>query len=197
MKHSLASATALTILTLSSVHAQTAAPAVSSAPLCSYGKPHESAPEELSQFGFLIGDFDITSHVWLKDHWSPPRPGAHARWRGWYSMGGMMITDEWYDPDPAADPDATRGVNVRFYDDEENIWKMMWISTAGRKVQDLRAAMRDDKLTMWQVYPTEIDPVADFTVVDEDNWYRVSYVKNDAGEWEQKYKLQATRIPCE
>ena len=57
--------------------------------------------------------------------------------------------------------------------------------------------MKDGKLTMWQVYPTQIDLVADFTVEDDDHWHRVSYVQDDAGEWTPQYKLRATRIACE
>lgn len=74
---------------------------------------------------------------------------------------------------------------------------MMRVATAGAQVQDLRAEMRDGKLTMWQVYPTEIDPIADFTIEDSDHWHRISYVQNEAGDWVPKYKLRASRIPCE
>lgn len=178
---------------------QTVAPVAVAEPMpprCDYGSPHPDAPPELSQFAFLIGDFDITSHIMTPTGWSPPRPGPHARWNGWYSMGGMMITDEWFDPDPGLQPDAPRGVNVRMYDSASEEWKMMWVSTAGSQVQDLRAGMRDGKLTMWQVYPTPIDPLADFTVEDDDHWHRVSYVQDAAGEWVPQYMLRATRIPC-
>ena len=166
-------------------------------PRCDDGTPHPDAPPELAQFAFLIGDFEITSHIMLANGWSPPRPGPRARWNGWYSMGGMMITDEWYDPDPGLDPNAPRGVNVRMFDPGSSEWKMMWVATAGAQVQDLRAEMRDGKLTMWQVYPTEIDPIADFTIEDADHWHRISYVQNDADDWVPKYKLRASRIPCE
>ncbi len=179
---------------LGTPQAQSAGPA---APRCDLGEKHAAAPPEIDQFAFLIGDFDVTSHIMTPTGWSPPRPGAHARWNGWWGLDGMMIYDEWFDPDPGLDPDAPRGVNVRFYDDAANVWKMMWISSAGRQVLDLRAEMRDGKLTMWQVYPTEIDLLADFTVEDEDHWYRVSYTKDDVGAWVPQYKLRASRIPCE
>jgi len=167
------------------------------APRCDYGSPHPHAPAELAQFSFLIGDFEITSHIMTPAGWSPPRPGPRARWNGWYSMGGMMITDEWYDPDPGLQPDAPRGVNVRMYDAESTEWIMMWVATRTKRVQDLRAAMKGGKLTMWQVYPTKIDLLADFTIEDDDHWYRVSYVQDDAGEWVPQYKLRATRIACD
>ncbi len=155
------------------------------------------APPEIAQFDFLIGDFEITSHIMTPSGWSPPRPGPRARWNGWYSMGGMMITDEWYDPDPGLQSDSLRGVNVRLYDETSGEWKMMWVATGGAQVQDLRAGMKDGKLTMWQVYPKPIDLVADFTVEDANTWHRVSYVQDEDGAWTPKYKLRAMRIPCE
>lgn len=190
-------AAACTTETLAQPDPAAAAAAAPMAPRCDYGRPHPQAPAELSQFSFLIGDFEITSHIMTPAGWSPPRPGPRARWNGWYSMGGMMINDEWYDPDPGLQPDAPRGVNVRMYDTEAEEWKMMWVATSTKRVQDLRAAMKNGKLTMWQVYPTQIDLLADFTVEDDDHWHRVSYTQDDAGEWAPQYKLRATRIACD
>ncbi len=163
---------------------------------CAYGQVHPDAPAEIEQFGFLIGDFEITSHIMTPNGWSPPRPGPRARWNGWWGLGGLAVYDEWYDPDPGLDPAAPRGVNVRYYDDQAAVWKMMWISDTGRQVQDLRAELRDGKLTMWQVYPERPDFLADFTVENPDHWYRISYVKDEAGEWTPQYKLRASRIAC-
>ena len=163
---------------------------------CELGEPHPDAPAELGQFAFLIGDFEITSHRWMGEDWSPPRPGPRARWRGWYGLGGMAIYDEWYDPDPEEDPSAPRGVNVRMFDTDSEEWRMMWIATSAKQVQDLRAELRDGKVTMWQVYPERPGFLADFTVEDENHWYRVSYVKDDHGEWTPQFKLRATRRPC-
>ncbi len=165
-------------------------------PRCEYGKPHPNAPNEMAQFGFLIGDYKIHLHAWRGDEWSPPQPDVTARWNGWYGLGGMAIYDEWFNPDPAIDPDAGRGVNVRMYDPDERIWKMMWISTPGRIVQDLRAEVRDGMLTMWQVYPDRPDFKAIFNVRDEDHWERISFTHDENGNWVRQYKLAATRIPC-
>lgn len=165
-------------------------------PRCDPGAPHPDAPAELAQFSFLVGDFDITSHVWQGLDWSPARPGPHARWNGWYGLDGMAIYDEWYDPDPGFDRSGFKGVNVRFYDADKSEWQMMWVSTGGKQVQDLRAEMRDGKLTMWQVYPERPGFLADFTVVDEDHWYRTSYTQDAEGMWTPAFKLAATRIPC-
>ena len=165
-------------------------------PRCDYGAPNENAPEELSQFAFLIGDYTISAHAWQNDAWTPPRPGTPARWNGYYGLEGMAIVDEWYGRDPGIEPETGRGINVRMWDAEEGEWDMMWIATAGRQVQDLRAKVMDGVLTMWQVYPTQIDLVADFFVEDEDHWHRISYVQDDEGEWQPQFKLRATRLSC-
>lgn len=163
---------------------------------CDYGEAHPEAPPEFAQFAFLIGDFDITSHAWRGGAWTPPRPGPHARWNGRYGLGGMAVVDEWFDPDPREDPNAPRGVNVRMYDTEEGEWVMMWMASGAMVVQDLRAEVRDGKLTMWQVHPERPNFLAEFTVVDADRWDRVSYTRDEAGEWVTQFKLAATRIPC-
>jgi len=150
---------------VTSVCAQDLAP-----PRCDYGDPHENAPEQLSQFAFLIGDYRIDLHAWQGGKWSPARPGATARWNGWYGLGGMAIYDEWYNPDPGADSDAPRGVNVRMYDVKDDEWDMMWIATSGKQVQDLRAIVEDDKLIMWPVYPECENFKAVFETTDADHW---------------------------
>lgn len=165
-------------------------------PRCDYGSAHPNAPSEVEQFGFLIGDYEITSHAWRNGTWTPPRPGPRARWNGWYGLGGMAIYDEWYDPDPGLDPNAPRGVNVRFFDADKSEWQMMWIASGAAQVQDLRAEMRDGTLTMWQEYPDRPDFLAEFVVEDSDHWHRISYTRDEAGEWTPQFKLRATRIPC-
>ena len=106
----------------------------------------------------------------------------------------MTIQDEWIDPDPST---GGLGVNVRIYDPEENVWKMMWVSTSGRQVQDLRAQMQEGGLTMWQVYPERPGWKAVFEVLDEKRWARVSYQRNEQGTWQPQFRLEATRQPCQ
>jgi hypothetical protein len=166
-------------------------------PRCDYGERHPAAPAEIEQFEFLIGDYTVRFHAWQGDTWSPPQPGTSARWNGWYGLGGMAIVDEWFNPDPGIDPDAPRGINVRMYDDKAQEWDMMWIATGANQVQDLRAQVKDGALTMWQVYPDRPDFKAIFEIEDDDHWARISFNKNDKGEWQKQFKLAATRIPCE
>jgi len=165
-------------------------------PHCAYGKVHPAAPKELSQFDFLIGDYLVTLHAWQKGSWSPPKPGVTARWNGYYGLDGMAIIDEWYNVDPEQDANTSRGINVRVYDPKTQEWKMMWVSTGANQVQDLRAKIIDGHLTMWQIYPERKNFRATFEVEDSDHWSRVSYSKNENGEWVKAFKLRASRIPC-
>lgn len=166
-------------------------------PRCDDGAPHPDAPDELSQFAFLVGDYQIHLHAWQGEDWSPPQPGVTARWNGWYGLGGMAIYDEWYHPDPAQLPDAPRGVNVRMYDPEDEEWDMMWIATGAHQVQELRAKMQDGELWMWQVSPERPDFKAQFVIEDADHWARIAYKQDEDGNWVKQFKLAATRIPCE
>ena len=165
-------------------------------PTCDYGDAHANAPDELSQFDFLIGDYTIAAHRWMGEQWSPPAPTPPARWNGRYILGGMAIEDEWYGVDPGLDPATSRGVNVRMWDAEDQEWDMMWVHSQGRAVQDLRAKVIDGKLTMWQVYPERADFKAYFERTGPDSWHRIHLKKDDNGEWQPLFKLAATRIPC-
>lgn len=166
-------------------------------PTCEYGEPAPDAPAEFAQFSFLIGDYQVEGLGWFNNQWfANPNAKTPSRWNGRYSLNGKAITDEWFNEDPGVNKDTNVGVNVRMFDVEAAEWKMMWISNFNHVVQDLRAKVIDGKLTMWQVYPDRPDFKAEFEVVNENQWHRIHYGKNDAGEWEKKVKLLATRIPC-
>ncbi len=159
---------------------------------CGPTVPSAGAPAETRQFEFLVGKHDVTLHAWTDSGWTPPRP-VNARWNGWYGLEGRAIYDEWNDPQPGT---GGLGVNVRMYDPEEGVWKMMWVSTAGHQVQDLRAQVKDGVLTMWQVYPERPGWKAEFEVLDDNRWARVSYQLNGDGQWQPQFRLVATRTAC-
>lgn len=186
MNHRPGIATVALIATLLST-----APAVAD---CDHGRMHADAPPETRQFAFLIGEFDIALKAWRDGAWTAPR-AVGARWNGWWGLNGMAIYDEWYDPG-TDDPSGTWGVNVRLFDPHAAVWKMMWIAMPARQVQDLRAEVRDGRLTMWQVHPERPGWKAEFEIVDADHWARVSYTAAPDGGWVPEYRLEATRRPC-
>ena len=119
---------------------------------CDFGTADPEAPAQIEQFAFLIGHHEIALHAWQGENWTPPRP-ARARWNGRYGLDGMAIVDEWFDPGPTNGQTDIRGINVRMYDADQGLWKLMWISSATHQIQQLRAEVRDGVLTMWQVHP--------------------------------------------
>ena len=161
-------------------------------PQCSV-EPASGAPAETRQFAFLIGDHDVSLHAWRNGAWTPPRP-VSAKWRGWYGLDGHAVYDEWIDPDTTQVAGGNHGINVRMYDPEEKLWKMMWIATAGRQVQDLRAQVIDGVLTMWQEHPERPGWKAEFRVLDEKRWERIGYQLDAEGVHQPQFRLVATRV---
>ena len=160
---------------------------------CDFGSRSDDAPPETRQFEFLLGDHDVALHAWTGEGWTPPRP-VNARWRGWYGLSGHAIYDEWEDPQPNT---GGAGINVRLYDPAQQVWKMMWVSTTGKQVQDLRAEERNGVLTMWQVYPERPGWKAEFEMLDDTRWARVEYQQDASGVWQPRFRLVATREDCQ
>ena len=159
---------------------------------CDVGKIAQDAPQATHEFDFLLGNHEVTLHAWTGTTWTPPRP-INAQWNGRYGLNGYAIYDEWTDPDPAR---ASQGVNVRVFDADEGLWKMMWISTASMQVQDLRAKIIDGVLTMWQTYPVREGWKAEFKQLSEQRWQRIDYQQNEQGVWQPGFKLIATKRSC-
>ncbi len=143
-------------------------------------------------FDFLLGEHDVTLHAWTGTAWTPPRP-INAQWHGRRGLRDLVIEDEWFDPDPTR---GGSGINVRMFDAEAGDWKMMWISTNTKQVQDLRAKVVDDTLTMWQIYPERQGWKAEFEILSDCRWARVDYIKKE-GIWLPNFRLVATRRGCD
>ena len=163
---------------------------------CDFGKPHPSMPEEFGQYSFIIGDFEVRIHVWLGEKWSEQY--QKARWTGRYILGGRAVMEEWFPFDPEDKPDTPGGVNIRMYDPEEGLWKLLWMRSDQLVPTELRSQVKEDgKMHLWRVYPTPDNRKIVFETYDEDHWARLDYVRDESGEkWVAKYKLQALRRSC-
>lgn len=166
---------------------------------CVPGEPHPDAPEELKQFDFLIGRFDVRGRQWTGEDWGPPGPPSY--WEGEYILGGFAVGDYYYNQPPEAGGPG-RGINVRLYDPETGIWTMSWAHTSNpSSVRLLEAEEKDGLLWMYQMEDPETrwdGRRVSFHVVDEDHWYRVDELSDDGGEtWRNALRLDATRRACE
>ncbi len=164
---------------------------------CDFGSPSPYAPEELAQYSFIIGDFEIRARGWSADGWTEQY--RTARWTGRYILGGMAIMEEWYDFPPEVAPDTGRGVNIRVFDPDESIWKLMWIRTDQRQVTELRSELRNDgRMYLWRIYPTPDDRLVYFEFYEDGHWARLNFNRDEETDtWVPDYKLEAYRLPCE
>lgn len=178
---------------------QGAASSIASAE-CDFGKPHPGAPAELSQYEFLIGDHVIHLRLWNGEAWSEGY--SEAYWNGRYGLDGKAILDEWYRADPVAEPDAPRGINVRIYDPEEAVWKLMWMTADKPDPTILRSRVKEDGfMHLWRTHPSEDTRIIHFEVYPEggengEAWARYDQYKEDDGSYVMKFKFEAHKVEC-
>jgi hypothetical protein len=161
---------------------------------CDVGAPaNETIAETMAAWDFLIGDHTVDLRFWQDGEWGAPV--AQAEWNGWWGLGGHAIMDEWFGP---VRPDGTpgnKGVNVRVWDADVEVWRMTWQATAGAVAAIYESEVRDDGfMHMWQTNPAEEQETgAWFEITGEDTWTRVQQVRDAEGNWVPQFRLDATR----
>jgi hypothetical protein len=89
-----------------------------------YGKPNPDAPEELSQFGFLVGKWRGETKLKREDGtWE----SLNASWEGRYVLDWYAIADE-YRMTTSAGEQLVLGLNLRSYDGKRKAWNMKWLN---------------------------------------------------------------------
>ncbi|MGD2133034.1 MAG: hypothetical protein PVI23_09585 [Maricaulaceae bacterium] len=162
------------------------------------GERAADAPEELEQFAFLVGCYDIAASRWSAET-GDFGPSAPARWNGRWALDGWAIYDEWFDVQiPGQAPDLGRGANLRVYETDTGQWVMVWAHTEGPG-QVLRAEQREEGLVMWREHPLrDTDWRAVFTVDDDGGWTRVDYSRDfGTDDWTPGGRLAATPTTCQ
>ncbi len=168
---------------------------------CDYGERHASMPAEFDQYAFMIGDFRIEARRGQGEGWSPKGP-REPLWRGKYIMNGMAIMDEWFGVDPAIDPQAGRGVNIRFWDAPEEKWKIAWQHTTDPEVRTLESSVDEDGLLrLYRIHDEKFAASAEgqkiyFEIYDKDHWARITEKRDENGDYKPQLKLEAFRIAC-
>lgn len=88
-----------------------------------FGKPNPNAPPALSQFAFLIGNWQCRAIVILPN--GERQPFA-ATWQGRYVLDGYVIADE-YRMTSSSGELIVLGLNLRAYDAAKQIWNIKWL----------------------------------------------------------------------
>jgi hypothetical protein len=86
--------------------------------ITTYGTKHDSAPEELDVFSFLIGKWEGSGKTRLADGTVAEYDGL--TWIGRYVLDGMAIADELHTPQPDGSPGM--GITFRYFDPENRHW---------------------------------------------------------------------------
>lgn len=86
--------------------------------ITTFGNRHESAPEELDVFSFLIGKWEGSGKTRLADGTVVEYDGI--TWIGRYILDGMAIADELHAPLP--DGGRGMGVTFRYFDPVDEHW---------------------------------------------------------------------------
>jgi len=162
---------------------------------CDFGVPNPDAPDEINQFGFLIGNFRIESRIWQGDAFSEGY--LPAEWNGRWGIDGWAIIDEWFGPQIGENP-QTFGVNVRTYNPETESWSMVWQATSGSSMILGAEQGEDGVLRMWQTTP---EPTQEryiyFEIYDDTHWARIDGIIGEDGARVPKFRIDAYREPCE
>lgn len=98
-----------------------------------YGRPNAKAPQELSQFAFLIGKWRGEARLKREDGaWGT----LNASWEGRYILDGYAIADE-YRMTTQESHLLVLGVNLRSYDAKKKAWNMKWLNALSGTWTDL------------------------------------------------------------
>ena len=90
-------------------------------PAYPYGRPNPTAPPELAQFAFIIGEFDCIDEMRRRDGtWVRFR----AIWNAHYFLNGFGVQDEYWNPD-------FHTSNIRIYDPTAGRWKITFFRMSG------------------------------------------------------------------
>jgi hypothetical protein len=98
-----------------------------------FGNRNPKAPEALSHFAFLIGQFKCEAKLKSSDgSWQM----FHATWSGRFILDGYAIADEYTMTGPEGEL-VVLGMNFRTYDVAKQVWNIKWLNALGGSWTDL------------------------------------------------------------
>jgi hypothetical protein len=162
-----------------------------------YGKPNPNAPQELSQFAFLVGKWRGEAKLKREDGtWE----NLKALWEGRYILDGYAIADEYRMTTPAGEL-LVLGINLRSYDAKKKAWNLKWLNAlAGTWTdlgpEELGGVVADGKAISYRMK----EPVArhaftraTYTNISADHFTWRGDRSNDGKTWEQFLVIELYR----
>ena len=162
-----------------------------------YGKPNPNAPQELSQFAFLVGKWRGEAKLKREDGtWE----NLKALWEGRYILEGYAIADEYRMTTPTGEL-LVLGINLRSYDAKKKAWNLKWLNAlAGTWTdlgpEELGGVVVDGKTISYRMK----EPVAQhaftratYTDISADHFIWQGDRSNDGRTWEQFLVIELYR----
>lgn len=159
---------------------------------------HPEAPDELAHYGQFVGTWRCEGQSLQQDGNWQKSPGI-ATWSWYYVLDGHAIQDVWQ-PAPEAGADAAAGTNLRIYDAEAGLWRMVWTTAKQNHFDVFRASYRDGEILMYGERPQTNAFAAHlaritFHNIDERHfdWKYESSGPADARRWREVARLSCDR----
>lgn len=153
-----------------------------------YGEPNPNAPQELSQFAFLIGTWRCEVRVRGAD-------GAYeaheAEWIARYALDGYAIADEYRQTGPDGNL-VKYGATYRSYNADRDTWVMKWLDALASTWLDLGpedlggVQVNDTAITFKHRYPPGQIVRVTISDISEEHFRWRADVSSDGGEtWDE------------
>jgi hypothetical protein len=117
--------------------------AASPAKLISAG-PNADAPEQLMEYGQLVGTWQCKSFGLQQDGSWKEAEGVNT-WTWHYVLNGHAIQDVWQ-PQPNAEGEVLPGTNLRTYDAVTGIWNVVWTIVSSPRIESFISSYRNDAI---------------------------------------------------
>jgi len=166
--------------------------------ITTYGSRHDSAPEELDVFSFLIGKWEGSGKTRLADGTVAEYDGL--TWIGRYILDGMTIADELHTPQPDGSPGM--GITFRYFDPENEHWIVEFLNVSysfiRRQVNAESGSVETDGTTVIVVSENDQSIIREYYRVLGRNRFDYSIdLSNDGGETWNRGSIEFTMTRAE
>jgi hypothetical protein len=166
--------------------------------ITTYGNMHDSVPEELDVFAFLIGKWEGSGKTRLADGTVVEYDGL--TWIGRYILEGMAIADELHTPQPDGSPGM--GITFRYFDPENEHWIVEFLNVSysfiRRQVNAESGSVEKNGSTV--IVTSESDQSISreyYRVLDSDRFVYSIDLSNDGGETWNRGSIEFTMTRVE
>lgn len=161
------------------------------------GSINPKAPQELSRFAFLVGQWRCDARLKSKDG---PWQHFHVRWAGQYILDGYAIADEYTMTEPTGAL-VVLGMNFRTYDASKRAWHIKWLNGLSGTWTDLVSgdlggiSITDQAITYSFREPVAAQAYtkATYTNISKDHFTWLGESSNDGKSWAEFMVVECNR----